>query len=110
DPDRRFQTAGEFRDAIVALGYAEHGAMRRTTDPGARAATSSHAEKATLTGAPTAPVFKETRLAPPAAAQVIKETRLGNGISSESAAYATEPDAPSFLSKLTWVHYAIAGS
>jgi serine/threonine-protein kinase len=122
DPDQRFQTAGEFRDAVVALGYADGGVMKRITDPGARTAASIPIDSSPPTAAvpadtASAVVFKETRLAPPAsgvplaAPQVLKETRLGSSVSSESFAYKTEPDAaPSFFSTLTWVHYTIAGS
>ena len=120
DPDKRFQSAGEFRDAIIELGYADSGSMRRSTDPGSRTATAIPIGDSPPTAAvpaetSSAPVFKETRLAPPvgiaAASSQIKETRLGSGISSETPAYETAPDAaPSFFSKLTWVHYTIAGS
>lgn len=119
DPDKRFQSAGEFRDAVIELGYADSGTMRqRSTDPGSRTATAIPIDNSPPTAAvpadtSSAPVFKETRLAPPVGVspQVMKETRLGSGISPETPAYETAPDAvPSFFSKLTWVHYTIAGS
>ncbi|MEQ1762878.1 MAG: protein kinase [Pyrinomonadaceae bacterium] len=116
DPDHRFQTAGEFRDAVVAIGYAENGTMRRTTDPGSRTATAIPVSTPPTASTPAntgdSPM-KETRFAPQAsipAPQNIKETRLG-GDSAAAFVGQTDTEAtPSLFSKLTWVHFAIAGS
>ncbi|HQU90923.1 MAG TPA: serine/threonine-protein kinase [Pyrinomonadaceae bacterium] len=116
DPDLRFQTAGEFRDAVVAIGYAENGTLRRTTDPGARTATAIHVSTPPQTASPPANTgdapLKETRFAPQdsvsAAPQAMKETRLGSADAVQFT--GSDETAASFFSKLTWVHYTIAGS
>ena len=117
NPDQRFQTAGEFRDAIVDLGYAETGVPKRITDPGSRTATaipvSGSGETASTRVNTGDGSLKETRLAPPAVYAPVphpmKETRLGGSIVTD-ASDTGEDNSPSFFSRLTWVHYTIAAS
>ncbi len=125
DPDHRFQTAGDFREALLDAGYAEKGALRRMTGPGRAVATTQPPVNTSQPGTPVATVvsedvIKETRLGsmPPVAAPadaVLKETRLG------SFQPVAAPAAPldqaravqsggGFFENLTVVHYAVGGA
>lgn len=123
DPEHRFQTAGDFREALLDAGYAENGVLRRITGPG-RAIPLTQPPAAVSRpegpGAPTASedVIKETRLGsmpsrvPDA---VLKETRLGTfqpGDDFKAAGNAVVQGSAggNFLDRLTWVHYAVGGA
>jgi serine/threonine protein kinase len=119
-PEARFQTAGEFREALQA---GLHGSLAATqiTNPAGPAATLIAASPPTPASQPGLP--KETRLGAPAGpgtgqAGGPKETRLGN-VANQPYQYAPPsyqqpPPRPvtneSLLSKLTWVHYLIGAA
>lgn len=133
NPDERFQTAGEFRETLLAAGYASSGAMRSTTGahaalqslpgvskPGVAAASTPEKApiKETKLGASIAPPSnagaKETRLGASVAASpsglAAKATRLGASVAPGVPVEAAGAAAPaSFMSKLTPLHYAGAG-
>ncbi len=132
DPDKRFQTAGDFREVLMDAGFAASGTMHGITGTHKKAPTrpsgstpslndlvteevNSATLKATRLGAP-APVsmegggMKQTRLgaaATPAAG--LKATRLGNVSENLAGQSAAVPAQASFFSKLKPVHYAGAG-
>ncbi|MDQ6788880.1 MAG: protein kinase [Acidobacteriota bacterium] len=106
NPDERFQTAGEFRDALLDAGFASSGAMRGTTGsymartntrpsnpPVSQPGT---ARTEVLNNMPQSNVPKATRLGAPAAAPPkpsIKETRLGANAATAAPAFASTPKA-----------------
>lgn len=115
DPDARFQTAGEFREALLDAGFAAQGAMRPIT--GSRNSTgNSHSPpiSSPLIAGQSPNNFKETRFAAAntAADSIVeaRETRLG--AAAESSSFGSMPDKSptSFFDNLTWIHYAGAGS
>ncbi len=130
-PDDRFQTGGEFRSVLLEAGFADNGLMHGATGTFKRPSTLpsrpaiSQSEISTETEKP---AIKETRLgeaaAAPASAAGIKATRLGEAVSApagkamkatrlgtSNAGIVDENAAPpSFLSKLSAVHYAGAGA
>ena len=118
DPDQRFQTAGDFREFLLDAGFVDEGSLRRTTGPKRVFSASRAAAPISNAGEPTVTaesdvVVKETRLGAPAGqpmyAAELKETRLGDaGVSYSPAAVTGE--SSSFFDRLTWVHYAGAGS
>ena len=118
DPEERFQTAGDFREFLLDAGFLDEGSLRRTTGPRRRisapgaAAPISNPDMPAITAESDA-VIKETRLgasaAVPAYAADVKETRLGDAAALHMPVAVTE-SGPSFFDRLTWVHYAGAGS
>ena len=119
DPDDRFQTAGEFREFLLGAGFAEPGLLRRITGPSRPAASTDTVSPISNpeTAIPTEEIdsaFKETRLGSAAVvshyAGEIKETRLGGGADLFTPQVADDAATPSFFDRLTWVHYAGAGS
>jgi serine/threonine-protein kinase len=120
NPDHRFQTAGEFREALLDAGFAAQGSMRRNTGPRAsRGNTNPPTERLnsgeqSLAEAGRTDSIKETRLGMPDSVsqpvQEIKETRLGGNAVSQTPEFLYEPESPSVFSNLTWTHYAAAGS
>lgn len=116
DPVHRFQTAGDFREALLDAGFAEKGALRRITGPGRAmpATLPPSAPSQPESPAPTAvsaDAAKETRLGsmPPVAAAdaSLKETRLGS-FQPAGVAIADQSNG-SFFDRLTWVHYMVGG-
>ena len=125
DPDQRFQTAGDFREFLLDAGFLDEGSLRRTTGPRRRISAPGTASPVSASEAPAITaesdaIIKETRLAPPAAAPAyssdVKETRLGNAGALYQPGPFGDPEeapaasSPSFFDRLTWVHYAGAGS
>lgn len=139
DPAERFQTAGEFRELLLEAGFGAQGTMHGATGTHRRPATHPSRPPAVSTPGIDAAgsssqesAIKATRLGEPVAAPQssggIKETRLGASVSSAPAASApkstrlaaaasypaqtgpSQEAAPSFFSRLTWVHYAGAGA
>jgi hypothetical protein len=125
DPDKRFQTGGEFREVLMNAGYAASGTMHGMTGTHAArpATTPSHPpadfsqDKTIVNPAtPSLAGIKETRLGAPAATaaapapSAMKATRFS---ANHEAAVPVMPVAPqqggSFFSKLGVVHYAAAG-
>lgn len=135
DPDKRFQTGGEFREVLMNAGFGATGTIHGMTGSHARVPT--RPSNPASTGAP---VDGEVTLVMPAAAQTaaIKETRLGAAgsaatappaamkatrLSSNHAVAAPQPPAAapaagqqaipaeqgSFFSRLSAIHYASAG-
>ena len=128
NPDDRFQTGGDFRSALLEAGFSEGALMHGATGTFKRPAT--HPSRPAISQTEiskdaTKPAVKETRLgavaASPQAAAGVKATRLGEAAPAQSASPAmkatrlgtsnagiVEQDAPppSFLSKLSAVHYA----
>ncbi len=119
DPNDRFQTAGDLREFLLDAGFAEYRSMRRITGPRQSIPATQSVptiSKPDATG-PTAEseiVIKETRLGSTAAASLyagqMKETRLGEGVAEFPMETDAEPQRETFFSRLTWVHYAGAGS
>jgi len=131
NPDDRFQTGGEFRSVLLEAGFADNGLMHGATGTFKRPSTRpsrpaiSQSEIAAETPKP---AIEETRLGEAATASAsaagIKATRLGEAVSAPTgkAMKATRlgtsnagiidesADPPSFLSKLSAVHYAGAGA
>ena len=126
--EARYQSAGEFR---VMLNQKNTGAVTRPlTDPGARAAgyaaPQTQADQAMRMASPSGDTVKPTRLAGDqsfaqgALGSEIKATRLAQPDAAVAVAHSPgvagnyAPPAvahgPSFLSKLTWKHYAGAGA
>lgn len=117
DPEARFQTAGDFREFLLDAGYIDEGSLRRTTGPkraisGSRPAAAISSPDVAAVTAGSGPVIKETRLGVPASQPVfageIKETRLGNAAEFDPTTAVS--DGKTFFERLTWVHYAGAGS
>jgi hypothetical protein len=131
DPEKRFQTGGEFREVLMNAGFGATGTIHGMTGSHARPATRpsnpapSINGEATLIMPPPAPTanIKETRLgaaapatAAAAPASALKATRLS---SNQAVAAPPPPAAPaaraplakdgSFFSKLGAVHYVTAG-
>jgi serine/threonine protein kinase len=127
NPDERFQTAGEFREALLDAGFASQGEMSRPSGFYQRAANGQPSSfpisnpgvesNPVISKSDSAPVskdvIKETRLGQPVPApatfstDAIKETRLGEASLTNPDYYETESETEkSFLSNLTWIHYA----
>jgi tRNA A-37 threonylcarbamoyl transferase component Bud32 len=125
DPDQRFQTAGDFREAFLDAGFAGRGAMRRPTGPGLGrgAGTPTPVPEPVDTaeaGAISVPdVVKETRFEPApvmsAPAVELKETRFAPQMQPvaespiDPSIGATEK-AGGLMTRLTWVHFAAIGA
>lgn len=121
DPDARFQTAGEFRRSLIATGLAEPVVVRHVAQPTQTAAATATqlaeqpiSKPEILQPTPTGDVIRETRFVAPAAVSLLpgdaKETRLGTGYTEPSVSINQAAQGSSFLSNLTWIHYAGAGS
>lgn len=131
DPDERFQTGGEFRAVLLEAGFADEALMHGATGTFKRPSTRPSRPAISQTDIPVEtakPTIKETRLgetgAAPSSSSAIKATRLGEAVSAPAAntmkatrlgtsnAGIVESGAssPSFLSKLSAVHYAGAGA
>jgi len=125
DPNKRFQTGGEFREVLMNAGFAASGTMHGLTGAHARPAAirsnppTDFSQDQTLVNPviPSMPGIKETRLGAPVATaaapapSAMKATRLSANIETPAAA-AIMPEAAqgqSFFSKLGIVHYAAAG-
>lgn len=136
DPDERFQTAGDFLQELLDAGYSTTGTMRGLTGthrmrpdskPSHPPVSQSRASEAKTVKRD----IKQTKLADPIATTPlnadVKATRLGatntpiNAATNQTKATrlgapaetfaaqnqtAANPAAPSFFSRLTWVHYA----
>jgi len=121
NPDNRFQTAGEFRENLLAAGFAASGAMRGITgthaaNPNAPLSRPALSQPGTAQSAKSNDAPKATRLGvsaatAPAAGNTAKATRLGmaNAGAVSGNAQPANPANPSFFSKLTMIHYAGAG-
>ena len=133
NPDDRFQSGGEFRETLLDAGFAASGTMRGITGTFKRSATSPSrppvSQNAAVSAETVSPVMKDTRLGEPAApspsASGMKATRLGEaaavpaagssmkatrlGTSNAGVIEQETPPPPSFLSKMSAVHYAGAG-
>jgi Protein kinase domain len=119
NPDDRFQTAGDFREFLLDAGFVDRGALRRTTGPKQAIASTqsispiSKPEVAIATGH-SEQVYKETRLGPSAAASnyagEAKETRLGGTVGVVAAQTVAAGQQTSIFDRLTWVHFAGAGT
>ncbi len=135
DPEKRFQTGGEFREMLVEAGFAESGTMHGLTGsfkkPSTRPSRPAVSQSDAVNMKSTAPVIKETRLGvatappagdpkptrlgasapPPAQGSTMKATRLGTsnaGIAPPAPAEDVGAQG-SIFSKLSTVHYAAAG-
>jgi hypothetical protein len=126
DPEKRFQTGGDFREVLMNAGFAASGTIHGMTGSHARPATKPSNPPATVV-APAAVVsasntggIKETRLGGAAAAPAVaaatasaaKATRLSSNheVAAPAAAAAHTPaQSGSFFSRLTPLHYAGAG-
>jgi tRNA A-37 threonylcarbamoyl transferase component Bud32 len=130
DPDKRFQTGGEFREVLLEAGFSASGTMHGATGSYKRPSTrpsrpampvdrpasgqvSNAGIKETRLGAQPAAAPKETRLGAGAAASTsagaMKATRLGNAPAPETHVAAASAGNPSFFSKLSAIHYVGAG-
>jgi serine/threonine-protein kinase len=139
DPELRFQTAGDFLQELLDAGFSTTGTMRGITGMHRMRPNSKPSHSPVSKSRPDAPTvkkeIKQTRLGESAATTPlkpsVKETRLGAsvaaaaagasanamkstrlGIANETIAQVPQTaaaPAPSFMSKLTWVHYAGAG-
>ncbi len=127
DPNKRFQTGGEFREVLMNAGFAASGTMHGMTGMHARPATAPSnppvdlSEMKTIVDPvrPSLSGIKETRLGAPVATAVapaqsgLKATRLSSNHEVAAPPVASVPQvAPqqgSFFSRLTAVHYAGAG-
>src|SRR5947209_3666965 len=124
DPAQRFQSASEFRTFLLNAGFAATGRIEPLAvgDPnafGTRPITQPpNAGSPSLASA----AAKETRVGAPGsfaptqgARDPLKETRIGAGPAAapqghaQPGGYAPQPAQQSFMSKLTWVHFAGAG-
>jgi serine/threonine protein kinase len=117
-PEARFQTAGDFREALLDAGYAAQGQMRRISGshlaPSNTFSASQFISRPDETPEPTTPltnVIKETRLgASESHAFEIKATRLGGGDTGSPIGLTLgDQSSASFFDKLNWIHYAGAG-
>jgi len=139
NPDERYQNAGDFLQDLLDAGFSTSGTMRGITGTHRMRLNSkpSHPPISKSRSSEALTVkreIKQTRLgdsaATPPSKAAVKETRLGAAVAtagaSANAAKATRlgvanatvaaqeieaagETAPSFFSKLTWIHYAGAG-
>jgi serine/threonine-protein kinase len=131
DPDQRFQTAGDFREMLLAAGLGSEAVMHGATGSYKRSATSKPPVSSPGFSGEATVAMKQTRLAPgeaPASAAklVSAPTRVATAPAAAptaggemkatrfapAAAVAAAPEAAasgSFFSKLGVVHYAVAG-
>ena len=135
DPNHRFQTAGDFRETLLAAGFSAKGILHSATtgnrqalspnsnpNPNSQPAISNPAiAPAKALSAPIA-ANKETRIGAPT--NVGKETRIGasvahanaanfadqNQAANQAANQATNNASSGFFSRLTAVHYISAGA
>jgi len=133
NPDDRFQTGGEFREVLLSAGFAENALMHGATGTFKRPSTRPSRPAISQTERPAETAkspIKETRLgdsaaATPQSASGIKATRLGEAVSASAAASSMKATrlgtsnaeivgntdaSPSFIGKLTAIHYAGAGA
>jgi serine/threonine-protein kinase len=136
DPELRFQTAGDFLQELLDAGFSTTGTMRGITGtrrmrPNSKPSQPPVSQSRPVEAKTLKKEIKQTRLGDSAAtiplvadikatrldtnatasapANAMKSTRLG--VANETIAQTPQAaaPAPSFMSKLTWVHYAGAG-